>query len=188
MRRQGAQVAIGGKPRRVDTDFGRVDRRPGPIGRTTEDTRDLVWPFLRLERAGAVDEGAARLDELRRVIEQPRLDLGETAEGGGRILHPPRTLCETGQVLDPSFSGNAYRAGRQQPSGEPLGPRRGIAFGSDIERRLAQGALADRTGQVLAVSLGPPRPEPIRNVGAHLVLGRRDALTLFAHAPQDGVD
>src|SRR5258706_13321171 len=85
MKRQGAQVAIGGKPRRVDTDFGRVERRPGPIGRTTEDTRDLVWPFLRLERAGAVDEGAARLDELRRVIEQPRLDLGETAEVVGSL-------------------------------------------------------------------------------------------------------
>ena len=82
LQRQRAQVAVGGEEFGEAADLRRCDGARRRRGSRASKRRDLVLAFLRLERAGAIDQGAAGLDQLDRAVEQPPLQRGERGDVG----------------------------------------------------------------------------------------------------------
>ena len=69
-------VAIAPRRRTIGTPLKAADRRQGRL--------DDVGSFLRLERAGAIDQGAARLGELGRAGDEATLQRRERRNVGVR--------------------------------------------------------------------------------------------------------
>src|SRR5262245_13977397 len=99
MEGEGPQVAVRVNPDRIGANLGRRYRLAAIIRALIKKMLDLPLALLRLERAGAIDEKAAGLDELRRSIEQAGLkgrrrsrvlfafqvkDVGVAPDGSGR--------------------------------------------------------------------------------------------------------
>src|SRR5262249_57908191 len=68
-------------------DFTRRDRLAAQVWVVREETADDLDPFLRLERAGAIDENATRLRQLARLGHEPALQRCERGDVG-RALEP----------------------------------------------------------------------------------------------------
>src|SRR5262249_53634715 len=96
---QGAQVAIRADPLGVAVNFVGGNGHAAQVGASVEEIAHNLRSLFRLERAGAIDQDTARLEELSGLRDQPRLqrrqarnialaldpgDVGMAPDGSGR--------------------------------------------------------------------------------------------------------
>src|SRR6185437_8824735 len=82
---QGAQIALFGEQLGEAADLAGADGRARERPAAGEETGDLLRPFLDLERAGAINQRAARLQHLAGGGEQALLDDGEAGDVVGTL-------------------------------------------------------------------------------------------------------
>ena len=80
---QGAQVAVFGDELAAAEYLGRGDRGAPHARFVRQQVGDDVLAFLGLERAGAIDQRAARLGQRRRAFDQAALQGGELGDVRG---------------------------------------------------------------------------------------------------------
>src|SRR5262245_4078111 len=95
---QGAKLTLGVEKFRLSANLVGADRI-APERRISRQKRgNLVFALLALQRAGAIDQRAAGLQQRDRMVEQPRLKGDELAEIGlgfepRNVRMPPHSSC-----------------------------------------------------------------------------------------------
>ena len=77
---QRAQIAVPGDELGAAGQLGRRDRHAPPAGLARQEFVDRLLTFLRLERAGAIDENAARPGQGGGACDEPALQRGERGD------------------------------------------------------------------------------------------------------------
>ena len=102
-----------------------------------------------------------------------------------KVLDPPSPLVISRQLVDqPDPARGPDGLGAQHAASKLFRPEIGHVADADIERRLRHLRPCDRPRGFFAVSLGPTRPEPVRQIQARRVLPLFDAYQLVRQPAQ----